>query len=194
MVHHVNKFESPLLKDSLCQDMLKLAWWFRREWKCEVYRTILMIGETNFQLRWAKNWFKMMCIELQKITEISLYNKTCAHKSIQQEVSEAPSLAWSAVSCNKYIWTMMVLHTSNDEQSFLLAQWFLRYSYDDFVFNFSLLHYYWASTLTEGHTPALNKLWIFHQRNIFYFILGTCQEYQSKINISIQSTVNNLNQ
>ena len=35
---HLNKFESPLPKDALCQVWLKLAQWFwRRRWQCEKF-------------------------------------------------------------------------------------------------------------------------------------------------------------
>ena len=64
----LNKIESPLLKDALCQVWLQLAQSFwRRRWKCEKFTDRRMDGRTDdgrqvirkthlsFQLRWAKN-------------------------------------------------------------------------------------------------------------------------------------------
>ena len=68
----LNKLESPLPKDALCQVWLKLAQWFwRRRWKCEKFtdrrtdgqtdagRQVIRKAHLSFQLRWAKNvWFE----------------------------------------------------------------------------------------------------------------------------------------
>ena len=73
---HLNKLESPLLKDALCQVWLKLAQWFwRSRWKYEKFtdgrtdehtdgqtdrsteygRQVIRKAHLSFQLRWAKN-------------------------------------------------------------------------------------------------------------------------------------------
>ena len=63
---HLNKLESPLLKDALCQVWLKLAQWFWRRWKCEKFtdrrtdrqtddgQQVIRKAQLSFQLRWAK--------------------------------------------------------------------------------------------------------------------------------------------
>ena len=51
---HLNKFESPLPKDALCQVWLKLAQWFcRRRWKCEKF-TDRRRDKWRLVIRWAK--------------------------------------------------------------------------------------------------------------------------------------------
>jgi hypothetical protein len=61
---HLNKLETPLPKDDLCQVWLKLAQWFwRRSRKCKSLQTdgqtdgqpAIRIAHLSFQLRWAKN-------------------------------------------------------------------------------------------------------------------------------------------
>ena len=64
---HLNKLQSPPLKDTLCQVWLKLAQCFwRRWWKCEMFtdrqtdrqtddgQKVIRKANLNFQLRWAK--------------------------------------------------------------------------------------------------------------------------------------------
>ena len=66
MALHLNKLESPLHKDALCQVWLKLDQWFwRRRWKCEKFtdrrtdrqtddgRKVIRKALLSFQLRWV---------------------------------------------------------------------------------------------------------------------------------------------
>ena len=47
---HLNKLESPSLKDALCQVWLKLVHWFWRiRWKCEKFRTTILTTD-NWQI------------------------------------------------------------------------------------------------------------------------------------------------
>ena len=55
---HLNKYESPLPKDALCQVWLKLAQWFLSKiWKCEKFTDRRREGQTD--IRWSEkltNW------------------------------------------------------------------------------------------------------------------------------------------
>ena len=65
MALHLNKFESPLPNDALCQVWLKLVKWFwRRRWKSEKFtneqmddrQQVIRKACLSFQLRWAKTF------------------------------------------------------------------------------------------------------------------------------------------
>ena len=52
---HLNKLESPSLKDALCQVWLKLAHWFwRRRWKCEKFTDRQTDGRTTDK-KWSES-------------------------------------------------------------------------------------------------------------------------------------------
>ena len=61
MALHMNKLESPLPKDALCQVLFKFVQWFwRRSWKCEKFtdgqtddrQQAIRKAHLSFQLRW----------------------------------------------------------------------------------------------------------------------------------------------
>ena len=74
---HLNKLESPLPKDALCQVWLKLAQWFwRRRWKCEKFTDRQTDRQTtdnrwSEKLTWAFSSGELKishCIIFQKIS------------------------------------------------------------------------------------------------------------------------------
>ena len=82
---HLNKLESPLPKDALCQVWLKLAQWFwRRRWKCEKFtktttttdngQILIRKAHLSLRLRWAKNKrvYKVLKVIVVSITNLQL--------------------------------------------------------------------------------------------------------------------------
>ena len=52
--HHLDRFDSLVPKDHLCQVWLKLALWFwRRRWKCEIFTTTTIRSEIF--LNWTRS-------------------------------------------------------------------------------------------------------------------------------------------
>ena len=86
MALHLNKLESTLPKDALCQLWLKLAEWFwRGGWKCEKFKMTTDNGQISIrkahlslQLRWDKNEFSFKSTLKKKELLVSLC--TCNRK------------------------------------------------------------------------------------------------------------------
>ena len=108
---HLNKLESPLPKDALCQVWLKLAQWFwRRRWKCEKFTTTSTTTMTNkgqilirkahlsLWLRWAKkHWFEtkasLLCLYLV-IPFLFTVNETCKSQNFDIELKKMEICKW----------------------------------------------------------------------------------------------------
>ena len=76
---HLNKLESPLPNDALCQVWLKLALWFWRwRWKCEKFTTTTRMTTTT-----TDNWQILI-----RKAHLSLFQKNHSHQPFLLKVDE----------------------------------------------------------------------------------------------------------
>ena len=129
----------------------------------EVYRTILMIVKANFQLRWAK-WCALNYRRLERSLYIINHVPTI-NLARGLWPLPLPDQQFLAINIFEQLWYYIPAMMSS--HSYWCNDFWDIHAYDVFVFNFSLLHYYWASILTEGHSPALTNFEFFI-REIFF--------------------------
>ena len=112
---YLNKFESLSLSNTLCQVWLKLAQWFwRRRWKCEVYRQtdgqtdgqtddgrqVIRKAHLRFQIRWAKIIPLCDCKEVRAISKYVQYMRVFCKKNIGNN-STFPTKFWKKRTLKK---------------------------------------------------------------------------------------------